>query len=152
MRQLIGLALVLFTLFLGFSCDTKTKPQSEQRQQRQEEFQVDSPIDPEWRSVRRYPYLQKEEALAEAGQAVASLQTKIRNIESRVGVAGADVSHDLKESWKEDAENLRRQRDLLLERFERLERATPESWEQAQEDFIEDWEKLRDRWESVRLE
>ena len=107
---------------------------------------------PSWEGLKDYDYDQKETALKEYSQALDALNRKIESLQAQVDTAGAEINHNVKESWKEDLENLRQRKSKLEGQYHRMETAGSIEWENAQASFEDGWNKLRPRWEGVRAE
>lgn len=158
-KSLKLLAALGFILVAAYSCDSNESPYEAHYQQEVRSSAVDSAADteeialePEWESIRHYGYQQKEEALNEYGEAMDDLEVKIESLENKVKSANPEISHNIKERWKEDLETLRGRRDELAQKFQDLENATPESWEETFTSFEEGWNNLQNRWEGHRAE
>lgn len=97
-------------------------------------------------------YMEKKEAMKDFKKALETLDLKIAKLERNIQQNSPEISHNIKEAWKEDAEGLRLQRDKLLDEFKKLEGSTPENWHKLQASFCDRWASLKERWNGKQAE
>ena len=160
MKSLSLLAVMLITLLFANACDNQQAQRQTQKELMLEQVKSSDEqalikaelIEPSWQEIRHFGYPQKEQALAEYSEALDSLDLKIEILEKKVATQDPEISHNIKEGWKEDMENLRRRRDKLSDDYHKLELATPENWERTLASFYTEWDNLQNRWEGIRAE
>lgn len=112
----------------------------------------ENPVEPNYELVKQHTYENREMALAEYADAIRALDEKINLLDLRISENNPEIGHDVKEGWKEDSENLKSRQSILISTYDSLKSATPKSWPERQEKFVEQWQELQPRWEGVRAE
>lgn len=97
-------------------------------------------------AIADYSEQQSDEALAEAREALADIDTAIERQEQALRENWAEMSAAAREKSREQLQNLREARNELGERFGALQTGTQSAWEELKEGFSESWEAFLDAW------
>ncbi len=89
---------------------------------------------------------QKDQAVAEAQQALAELNERVENLRARIAERWSEMDDAARRNAEQSLEKLEEEQGDLAERFEALRSASGDAWARLSEGFSDAYAELRDAW------
>lgn len=97
-------------------------------------------------AIANYTAQERDQALAEAREAMDRLDAEIEKREHELQENWAQMSEDARKSARSNLQDLREARNNLGERYGALESGTSDAWDELQGGFVDAWEAFSKVW------
>lgn len=100
-------------------------------------------------AVADYSAQERDQALAEAREALTRLDAEIERREQALRESAWDLSETARETARARLEDLRIARDRLGERYDALEAGADDAWDELKTGFTNAWGAVSDAWRAT---
>lgn len=136
-KMFLTLSTVSATLLLG-GCTEEPKPADADDVKREAREFADA--------LGSYSAEQKDQAVAEAQQALTELNQRVDGLKARIAERWGEMDESARQSAGKNLETLEREQDQLADRFEALRGASGDAWARVSEGFSDAYAELREAW------
>ncbi|WP_394171315.1 hypothetical protein [Saccharospirillum alexandrii] len=103
-------------------------------------------------TLRQYTANQRDEAVAEAGEALERLDGKINELEARIDNNWESMSQQARQDARANLNRLREQRSELAGWYDSFRNSSAGAWDEMKKGFTDAYQVMSDSWVNARRE
>ncbi|MCF8061912.1 MAG: hypothetical protein K9M82_05300 [Deltaproteobacteria bacterium] len=113
---------------------------------------VQQEVEEAMRAIRSFSAEQRDDAVAQAKEALRKLDARIDRLENRMQEGWSDLDQAARRKTRESLQRLREQRNELAEWYGGMKHGSMDAWDRLKQGFLNSYEKLENAFKEARKE